>query len=153
MKALGAEINHRCVIFDVDGTLLSNEHRVHHLHKEPKDWEAFGATMHEDTPIEQVVMLARLLRQHFAIVICTGRMEKYREVTTASFRKHDIWHDMMFMRPTNDHRPDAVVKRELLDEIQAVGFHPQFVVEDRNSVVKMWREAGLVCLQCAEGDF
>jgi hypothetical protein len=28
-----------------------------------------------------------------------------------------------------------------------------FVVEDRNRVVEMWREEGLVCLQCAPGEF
>jgi hypothetical protein len=28
-----------------------------------------------------------------------------------------------------------------------------FVLEDRNSMVKKWRELGLTCLQVAEGDF
>jgi hypothetical protein len=28
-----------------------------------------------------------------------------------------------------------------------------FVVEDRNRVVEMWRKEGLVCLQCAPGEF
>lgn len=27
------------------------------------------------------------------------------------------------------------------------------VLDDRNKVVKMWRELGLTCLQMAEGDF
>jgi len=27
------------------------------------------------------------------------------------------------------------------------------VVEDRTRVVQMWREEGLVCLQCAPGEF
>ena len=27
------------------------------------------------------------------------------------------------------------------------------VLDDRNQVVKMWRENGLTCLQVAEGDF
>jgi len=28
-----------------------------------------------------------------------------------------------------------------------------FIVEDRSSVVDMWRAQGLVCLQCAPGEF
>jgi hypothetical protein len=28
-----------------------------------------------------------------------------------------------------------------------------FVVEDRKSVVQMWRKLGPVCLQCADGEF
>jgi hypothetical protein len=28
-----------------------------------------------------------------------------------------------------------------------------FIVEDRTSVVEMWRAQGFVCLQCAPGDF
>lgn len=28
-----------------------------------------------------------------------------------------------------------------------------FAIDDRSSVVDMWRDLGLVCLQCAEGAF
>jgi phosphoserine phosphatase len=31
--------------------------------------------------------------------------------------------------------------------------HVLFIVEDRSSVVEMWRQQGFVCLQCAPGDF
>jgi hydroxymethylpyrimidine pyrophosphatase-like HAD family hydrolase len=29
------------VVFDIDGTLADNEHRVHYLHNHPKNWDAF----------------------------------------------------------------------------------------------------------------
>lgn len=48
------------VIFDIDGTLANAEHRVHHLQKEPKDWDAFFAGCTQDTPIEPVMELVRL---------------------------------------------------------------------------------------------
>jgi hypothetical protein len=44
-----------------------------------------------------------------------------------------------------------MVKREMLignDKGKVL-----IVVEDRNRVVQMWREEGLVCLQCAPGEF
>jgi len=46
---------------------------------------------------------------------------------------------------------DTVVKREMLagmDKSRII-----FVVEDRSRVVEMWRSEGLVCLQCAPGEF
>jgi hypothetical protein len=43
-----------------------------------------------------------------------------------------------------------VAKREMLGDIDS---RILFVVEDRSRVVKMWRSEGLVCLQCAPGEF
>lgn len=57
------------------------------------------------------------------------------------------------MRPAGDYRPDQIVKRELYEAHIAGQYDVLFCVDDRNSVVAMWRELGLTCLQCAEGDF
>lgn len=153
MKAASVPIDHDCVIFDIDGTLTNNAHRAHHLQKSPKDWNAYNAAMHMDEPVDVLVNLAKILRQHYAIVLCSGRMEQFREVTVAWMRKADVWYDGLFMRRTNDFRQDAIVKRELLYEIRATGFRPKFVIDDRKQVVDMWRAEGLICLQAAEGDF
>ena len=56
------------------------------------------------------------------------------------------------MRGAEDHRPDHVVKREILNN----GIDKTkvwFVLDDRKSVVDMWRKSGLRCLQVQEGDF
>lgn len=149
----GAPINHRCVIFDIDGTLANNDHRKHHIQKIPKDWPAFNSEMHLDSPIELVVTLAKILRQHYAIILCTGRDETCRDVTQEWLRLHDVWHDGLWMRAAQDFRSDDIVKREMLADIRSAGFDPQMVVDDRVSVVAMWRAEGLLCLQCAPGEF
>jgi hypothetical protein len=60
----------------------------------------------------------------------------------------------MYMRKAGDHRPDTTIKLEMLDTIRdRYGGDPLFVVEDRASMVRAWRTAGLTCLQCAEGEF
>ena len=50
------------------------------------------------------------------------------------------------LRKNGDRRSDVIVKREMLAGIDKAKV--LFVVEDRNRVVKMWREEGLVGLVC-----
>jgi hypothetical protein len=57
------------------------------------------------------------------------------------------------MRAEKDYRADDIIKGELLDRIISDGWRPWLVVDDRDRVVKMWRDRGLLCLQCAPGDF
>lgn len=142
-----------CIIFDIDGTIADNTHRVHHLLQTPKDWPAFHATMHLDKPITALVQLLAILHQHFAIILCTARQDSHREVTQAWLAQHAIPYTELHMGATNDFRPQEEVKLELLHTILASGWRPLFVVDDRSAVVAMWRKAGLVCLQCAPGDF
>jgi len=55
------------------------------------------------------------------------------------------------LRKDKDRRSDTEVKRELLATLDKSKI--LFVVEDRSRVVEMWRSEGLVCLQCAPGEF
>jgi hypothetical protein len=50
-------------------------------------------------------------------------------------------------------RKDAIVKRELFDAHVRGTWNVNFVLDDRQQVVDMWRGLGLVCLQVAPGDF
>ena len=53
----------------------------------------------------------------------------------------------------DNHRPDHQVKGELLDRLRADGWEPIMAFDDRNQVVRMWREKGIPCAQVADGDF
>jgi hypothetical protein len=58
------------------------------------------------------------------------------------------------MRKTGDRRADNIVKRELFEARVRNKYNIDFVLDDRNQVVDMWRnELKLTCLQVAEGDF
>lgn len=142
-----------CIIFDIDGTIADHSHRAHHLQKRPKDWDAFNAGMSSDRLHMPIAQLLAILSKHYAIILCTGRQDQDREVTQAWLEQWGVPYTELHMRTTNDFRDDTIVKKELLHLILSAGWRPLFVVEDRNKVVKMWRDAGLVCLQCAEGDF
>lgn len=146
------------IIVDIDGTLADNKHRSHHVEKSPKNWDAFNSLMHLDKPHAAVVRLVRTLHPVYIVILVTGRQECHRAETEAWLDKHHIPHNGVFMRATGDFRSDSIVKREILerDILGKVMYDLNdiwFVLDDRNSVVKMFRDVGLVVLQCADGDF
>lgn len=143
------------VIFDIDGTLADCTHRQHHLTGPgKKDWDAFYAAMHDDEPRVGIVRLAQtFVASDLPIILCTGRPESYRERTVAWMAQHGIKFFDLYMRKDGDHRDDTVVKREMLESIRSNGLDVVLVIDDRDKVVRMWREEGLTCLQCAPGDF
>jgi phosphoglycolate phosphatase-like HAD superfamily hydrolase len=138
-----------CVIFDIDGTLADCGHRLHHVKHGKRDWDQFFATMAEDRPIASVHRLFRALEdQGETLLLCSGRPERYRQTTQEWLLDHDLTgYTSLYMRPDGDHRADHIVKRQILDGIRADGYEPWLVIDDRPSVVAMWREAGLCCLQ------
>lgn len=144
----------KAVIFDIDGTLADNSHRQLWVQQRPKDWDKYNDTMNMDLPVHRVISLLKMFVYggHKAL-LCTGRNEQYRQRTVLWLRNNNVPFDYLYMRRDNDRRPDYIVKEEMLGRILESGFVPEYVVDDRKSVVDMWRKNGLLCLQCADGDF
>ena len=142
----------RTVIFDIDGTLSNPEHRLHYLTGANKDWDAFLSACGEDAPYSEMIRLCNVVARSFIIMLVTGRSEKFRKMTEDWLEKHKVRYDGLYMRPDGDFRPDHVIKSEILDRLLAAGHEIDFVVDDRQSVVDMWRSRGLTCLQCRAWD-
>ena len=144
----------RAIIVDLDGTLCDCEHRVHHVQKENKDWKSFNDKMVDD---ELNIWCAHLIESMnsngFKIIFVTGRDENYRPHTEEWLAKHQINYHQLYMRPAKDIRGDNEIKKEIYQNSIKDKLDILFVVDDRLSVVKMWRSIGLVCLQCDWGDF
>ncbi len=138
----------RTIIVDLDGTLADIGHRRHHVQQKPKDWQAFFEGMELD-PINswcRTLMLA-MHKEGFRIAIVSGRPDSYERQIREWLMKYSIPYESLHLRRDKDFRPDDIVKREILHR----NFNKEdilFVVDDRESVVRMWREEGLVCLQC-----
>ena len=131
------------VIVDIDGTLADVRHRLHYLRGRRKDWGAFFHAMDRDTPIEGVVRWVQGLPPDYRVAIITGRPEQYREITAAWLRRQGIPSGELYMRPACDHRPDYVMKREVLRSLK--GAPVAFAIDDRPQVCRMWRETGIRC--------
>lgn len=159
----------KAFIFDIDGTIADNTHRLHFIQQSPKDWDSFFNNCDKDKYIEPVMFLIDVIIEQkrwletwenkeapFDIVFCTGRPECIREKTEnwllrgLAMDRVDIH---LYMRSDGDHRSDSVVKEELIARMIEDGYEPFLVFEDRKRVVDMWRRNGITCLQCAEGDF
>lgn len=139
----------KAVIVDIDGTTMDIRHRLHHVTHGKRNWAAFNAEMDGDTVIKPVADLVRTLSKEHHVLFCCGREEAYREITERQLDEAGIPRDALYMRPTGDTRPDHIVKSQILDGIIQDGYEPFIVVDDRQPVVNMWRERGLICLQAA----
>lgn len=133
------------VICDLDGTLaLFNGLRgPYEYHKCAKD--------RLNVPIRDLIRRYDYLG--FTIIYLSGREDSAREQTEEFLRVNHCPKGPLFMRATVDHRKDSIVKRELFDAHVRGKYRVEFCLDDRDQVVKLWRDMGLTCLQVAYGNF
>ena len=140
------------VIVDMDGTLADVAHRLHHIRgSRKKNWKRFFEAMDADPPSPVVAEWVRNLSPDYEVVIVSGRPEEYGGRTIAWLRRNHIPFSHLRMRRDGDHRPDHIVKEEILGTLPKAAI--AFVIDDRNSVCDMWRRNGLRCFQVAKGNF
>jgi uncharacterized HAD superfamily protein len=128
----------------MDGTLADVGHRLHHI-KGPgrKNWHAFFEGMDDDPPNREIVDMVREYSGDHEIIVITGRPDSYRQRTIAWLKRYNVPFSRLYMRKARDHRPDYVVKKELLESLGADKERVALVIDDRPSVCDMWRECGL----------
>lgn len=132
------------IIVDIDGTL------AHMGDRGPYDWHRVG----EDLVDPGVRSLVNKMHDGTQIIIMSGRDGSCMHETYRWLEANDIKFDLLLMRNTGDMRPDWIVKYELFQEHVAGKHRIRFVLDDRNSVVDLWRNRlGLPTYQVAEGDF
>jgi predicted kinase len=141
----------KAVIFDIDGTLADLTHRLHHIQNGSHNWDAFFAECVNDSIIEPIRDLARLVDNlAHKIILVSGRSDRVRVETEEWLVRHSVPYHELHMRKDGDFRQDFIIKSEILDQLLAEGNEIAFVVDDRPSVVAMWRDRGLTCLQCRD---
>ena len=169
-------MNKKTVIFDLDGTLANIDTR-RNMSLKPNgklDWDIFAdpsSILNWDVPNVPVIKMAQLFKADgFRIVIFSGRNDRGFDATVQWLNNNHVPFDLLVMRPdkfkdkswpiadgnpaTPDMRfmPDEILKKKMLDTF--VDINDVFlVVDDRDKVVKMWRDLGLNTFQVAPGDF
>ncbi len=124
-------------------------------------WPAFFAACVDDKPNAPVITVLHSLRYAAAdIRIFSGRSDEVREETVTwltthtNLRPRELLGPMLRMRKQGDYTPDEVLKKQWFDELST---HDRMrlmcVFDDRDKVVKMWRDNGVACFQVAPGEF
>lgn len=150
------------IIFDLDGT-LALDHKRNHLLYLPhdvgctkqtedcncklRDWDAYFDACDTDEPNLPVIQICRALSETYRIVIFSGRSDTVRDKTEQWLFANEIWSETLWMRDKNDRTQDDVLKMKWMEEYGKHRIHSVF--EDRNRVVKAWRDAGIQCFQVA----
>lgn len=135
----------KALIVDIDGTLAL------HTGRSPYDVEKCKTDVLND-PIDDIIHTFHDNEGH-AIIYMSGREDKFFDLTQEWLNENLCPKGPLRMRLTGDTRNDAVVKLELFDRCVRDYYNVSFVLDDRDRVVKMWRDLGLTCLQVAYGDF
>lgn len=135
----------KAIICDLDGTLAL-------LNRDPYDVSKVDTDDLNDA-IAGIVKTYHDLG--FKVLLLSGRTG-----STEGLSKTERWletyaipYEMLVMRAPDDKRRDADVKREMFDKNIKGRYYIEFVLDDRDQVVALWRDIGLTCLQVAPGDF
>lgn len=149
----------KIIIVDLDGTLCDITHRKKYIDGSmgKKDWEKFYENCENDEVNDfcsKLILSLKYSSYQILPIFITGRPEKIRIATDRWLYHHLLVHNpFIFMRPDGDFRPDYIVKKEIYEREIKGKYDVLFAIDDRQQVVDMWREEGLVCLQCDKGDF
>lgn len=157
-------------VFDLDGTLADLTHRLHYVRKpwsaaeerqaHPEhilieiqnwkpNWDKFFEEVDKDKPVQWVIDLLDVLRHKGDILILSGRSDASETKTREWLKKHGVQYDYLQMRPAKNHKPDYLLKKWMLEDfLRDKDFQVQFIVDDRQVVVDMWRKNGYNVLQC-----
>jgi hypothetical protein len=140
----------KAILVDIDGTVATHYDENGNQTREHHDYKLVGT----DLPVQPIIDLVAMYEDRgYHIIVMSGRMDHCREETIQWLINHNIEFDELFMRKFKDFRPDDVVKSELFDECVEGIFDIEIVLDDRDRVVRMWRDRGLRVLQVADGDF
>lgn len=134
------------VLCDIDGTIALRRGRS------PYD----QSKVLEDAFDPRMNFLLSSLSEKFKIIFLSGRQDtKQCREDTEKWLKDNLGLSevTLIMRSEGDFRPDDVVKKELYQKYIKDRYNVVCVFDDRDKVVRMWRNLGLLCCQVYYGNF
>ena len=135
----------KAIICDLDGTLSLMNGR------NPYDASACDKDL-LNQPVADI--LALKAKNGSKIILFSGRLDTYKDKTINWLAEHGIKYDILEMRKAEDRRKDSIVKKEFYENYAKDKYFIEFVLDDRNQVVDLWRDdLGLPCFQVYYGDF
>lgn len=143
----------QAIILDLDGTLCDCEHRVHFMRERPKRREEFhSACVHDSVIPASKAIIDMAEEKGIRVILLSARPIRFKPQTEDWLKRNHIHYDQLILSShpeLND--PDYKIKmyKELIEPFNEV----IFTVDDRDTVVQMWRQNGLTCLDIAGNHF
>jgi len=137
----------KCIICDLDGTLAL------HNRRNPFDFSKIS-TDKLNFQVKRILDYCNYAGVR--IIYVSGRGEESRANTEEWLKTYGCWYEknqQLLMRPAKDFRSDSIIKTEIYEASIKDKYFVEFVLDDRDQVVKTWRDLGLLCLQVYYGDF
>lgn len=135
----------KAVIFDVDGTLASMDHRG------PFDW----SNVKSDNVREEVRnILIGYRNLGYTIIIMSGRDGICRKDTEEWMEDNGIVYDHFFVRPEGNTEKDSIIKRRMFFENHLdTRYNIVTVVDDRPQMIREWYRMGIPNVICVGNPF
>jgi hypothetical protein len=146
-------VENKYVVVDLDGTLANVDHRTNLVKRAKPKFDTFFKLCHKDKVNEWCKQLIlSLVARGFKVCIVSARPLSTEKMTAQWLVDNGLDNEgitLRLLRGDRDYTPDVELKRKWLRSLTTVSKKDiLFVVDDRQRVVDMWREEGLVCLQC-----
>lgn len=134
------------IIVDLDGT-LAHKHEARDIY----DGSLAGEDYVDPVVLQSITMY---YEAGYRLLFMSGRDDTWYDVSWKWIRSH-IGHDdfELYMRPAGDKRDDAVVKYELFNTHVRDHYRVEVAFDDRDRVVRMWRDLGIKVYQVNYGSF
>lgn len=137
----------KAILVDLDNTLcmlapgFSPYDPAHYPHDTLNPAVAYAITHAERSDVE--------------VIFFSGRegTESNRNATVDWLFDHGFAGMKLFMRPAGDNRNDGVVKQEMFNTYIRDNYHVLYVLDDRDRVIKSYRDRGIPVFQVNYGDF
>ncbi len=122
-----------CIICDIDGTLAKKSDRS------PYEWTRVG----EDTVQIHTKMLLEAFAGIKTIILVSGRDGRCVDITKYWLMENKISYDELYMRPVMNSEKDTIIKYNIFKNYIEPNYKVDFVIDDRPSVIRMWKSIGL----------
>lgn len=134
-----------CVIVDLDGTMALHQGR------NPFDY----SKIYTDKPNDPLIDLLKIISHEVDIIFFSGREDtkECRESTEKWLRENVGISYQLYMRPEKDYRSDEIIKEEMYNKYIKDKYYCIAIFDDRDRVIKKWREMGLLACQVYYGNF
>jgi phosphoglycolate phosphatase-like HAD superfamily hydrolase len=142
----GASATLPVAVVDIDGVLADVRHRLHHVSRRPKNWDAFFAAAIHDELLDEGRAVAERLAQDHELVYLSGRPSRCRDDTLEWLARHDLPPGQVMLRPEGDRRPARAFKLDRLRDL-AADRTVAVLVDDDPAVCEAARKRGFVVFE------